>query len=740
MSRFRLISLLCVALALAACGGGSSTEQAMPSTGNNVPVTAPETMSDQPNILLIIADDQGLDSSAQYSLSDNPPVTPTIDALAVEGIVFDNVWATPACTTTRSTIITGQYGVSSGVLDIGDELPADSLTLQRFLASYEDSADYQSAVIGKWHLGGAGTNANYPSTVGIDYYAGSLSGSIPDYRDWDLTINGVTTNSNQYHTSAITDLAIDWIDQQSQPWFLWLAYVAPHTPFHLPPENLHTQTLSGTEEDISANPRAYYLAAIEAMDSEIGRLLSGMTDAERENTVIIYLGDNGTPGRAVDPSVYAERTKGSFTEGGLRVPMVVSGKGVTRQNVREDALVNSVDLFATIAELAGSSVTEVENSLSFASLLGTEGAALREYLYSDFEGDSVSGWTVRDTRYKLVALVSGQRELYDLSTDPTESTSLLAGSGDYAATVERLAAVATAIRQVDSGGEEGGGETLVIYITGEIFTRRSGNCQDYIDAYQATSMDVFRSVLFTANLTISGSAGKCIFRSNGVPNHDFNDGQQGFPNDLTEQSYYYEISASPSFAPAPTELAIGDDNGLMLNGVKIDLLAAACFGVGDEKTGCGNMNQPWRFDPMFPANGFRVDSHNAHVQPNGSYHYHGTPNAMFDADMPVESPVIGFAADGFPIFGSWFNDDGTIRKAQTSYRLREGQRAPVSGYATPAGDYDGTFRDDYEYVAGLGDLDQCNGMQVDGVYGYFITEQYPYIMACLKGQMDATFE
>jgi hypothetical protein len=81
-----------------------------------------------------------------------------------------------------------------------------------------------------------------------------------------------------------------------------------------------------------------------------------------------------------------------------------------------------------------------------------------------------------------------------------------------------------------------------------------------------------------------------------------------------------------------------------------------------------------------------------------------------------------------------------MRKAQTSYRLREGQRAPVSGYATPAGDYDGTFRDDYEYVAGLGDLDQCNGMQVDGVYGYFITEQYPYIMACLKGQMDATFE
>ena len=143
-----------------------------------------------------------------------------------------------------------------------------------------------------------------------------------------LTINGVTNRSTEYHTSAITDLAIDWIDSQARPWFLWLAYVAPHTPFHMPPEGLHTQSLSGTDADISANPRDYYLAAIEAMDTEIGRLLSGMSEAERDNTLVIYMGDNGTPSRAADRSVYADGTKGSFTEGGLRVPMVVSGKGV----------------------------------------------------------------------------------------------------------------------------------------------------------------------------------------------------------------------------------------------------------------------------------------------------------------------------------------------------------------------------------------------------------------------------
>jgi hypothetical protein len=252
-------------------------------------------------------------------------------------------------------------------------------------------------------------------------------------------------------------------------------------------------------------------------------------------------------------------------------------------------------------------------------------------------------------------------------------------------------------------------------------------------------MDVFRSVLFSGNLTISASAGKCQLQSNGVPNHDFNDGQQSFPNNLSEQSYNYQITASPVFASSNTALAIGNDNGLMLNGVKIDLLAAACFAVGDEKTGCGDMAQPWRFDPMFPANGFRVDSHNAHVQPNGSYHYHGTPNAMFAADTAVESPLVGFAADGFPIFGSWFDDDGTVRKALPSYRLKTGTRQAVSGYTTPSGDYDGSYRDDYEYIEGLGDLDECNGMLVDGVYGYFISDAYPYIMGCLKGQMDSSF-
>ena len=103
-------------------------------------------------------------------------------------------------------------------------------------------------------------------------------------------------------------------------------------------------------------------------------------------------------------------------------------------------------------------------------------------------------------------------------------------------------------------------------------------------------------------------------------------------------------------------------------------------------------------------------------------------------------PTRGWQLDvGFPIFGSWFDDNGTVRKALPSYRTKSGTRQAVSGYATPSGDYDGTYRDDYEYIENLGDLDECNGMQVNGVYGYFITDGYPYIMGCLKGQIDPSF-
>jgi len=175
----------------------------------------------------------------------------------------------------------------------------------------------------------------------------------------------------------------------------------------------------------------------------------------------------------------------------------------------------------------------------------------------------------------------------------------------------------------------------------------------------------------------------------------------------------------------------------LLNGVVVDILAAGCFGVGDGRIGCNDPDQPWRFDPLSPLSGFSVDSHNAHSQPDGTYHYHGEPNALYASNEAIVSPVAGFAADGFPIFGSYINDNGSVRTVQPGYRLRSGNRP--SGNGQPGGTFDGTYRDDYEYVEGLGDLDECNGRMVNGQYRYHITSTFPYVLACFKGVPDDSF-
>jgi len=272
-------------------------------------------------------------------------------------------------------------------------------------------------------------------------------------------------------------------------------------------------------------------------------------------------------------------------------------------------------------------------------------------------------------------------------------------------------------------------------ITDAILTGRAPSCADYVDTYSARATDVQGARTFAASVEITVSGDRCVISSNAVPNHDFN-ATGRFATRFAEQSQTYSVPISPTFAASPTALTLRYDNAVFLNGVKLDLLAAGCYGVGDGRIGCFNMSSPYRYDPMAPGAGFGADEHNAHTQPNGAYHYHGNPVALFEQDTPISpSPVIGFAADGFPIFGSYIADGNTIRPATTSYRLRSGRRP-----GGPGGTYDGTFVDDWEYVAGSGDLDQCNGMFQDGVYGYVVTEAYPHVIGCFMGTPDPSFQ
>jgi arylsulfatase A-like enzyme len=377
--------------------------------------------SSKPNILLIIADDVGLDAMPGYNIGSSKPSMPTVENLINNGIIFTNFWSNPTCTPTRSSILTGKYGFRVDVTQVGDELATSETSLQKYLN--DKNSTYNNAVIGKWHLS---ENPSHPTNMGVDYYAGLLSGATRSYSSWNFTQNGQTTTSEEYITTKFSDLAIDWLGTQSEPWFLWLAYTAPHTPFHLPPNDLHTfDGLPANQASIDANPLPYYLAMMEAMDSEIGRVLASLSASELENTLIIFIGDNGTPNE-VAQEYNSRRVKGTVYQGGINVPMIISGKGVSRIGQSENALINSTDLFATIAEVAGVTTSTIHDSQSFKGLLTDENSDTREYVYAEIGKDTGgSDYTIRNQTHKYIKFDNGNEALYNLSQNPLENPNLL---------------------------------------------------------------------------------------------------------------------------------------------------------------------------------------------------------------------------------------------------------------------------------------------------------------------------
>jgi len=392
------------------------------------------------NILLIISDDLGVDASMCYGKDNEVANTPNLKALCDRGVVFNNAWSNPICSPTRATMLTGRYsfrtGVGAQVVDTQPGIQLTEMTIPKILK--QAGTSYRSANIGKWHLSDRNNgNQDNPQMMGYDHFSGLIIGAVQDYNRWDKTINGVTSISENYITSENIDDAIAWANQGDSPWFMWLAFVAPHTPFHLPPANLHSQTgLSGDQNDIDANPLPYFHAMIQSMDTELGRLFSELGAETLANTEIIYIGDNGTPSIINQTSNRPRRGKGSLYQGGIHVPLIIAGPSVVDGGRTVDALVNGVDIFNTILEFAGvdlekelPSDREIDSKSLLPYLQDAQATPLREWIYSDFFGPPVpasqAGYTIRNDKYKFIHLDQNGERLYRIDTDPSESTNLL---------------------------------------------------------------------------------------------------------------------------------------------------------------------------------------------------------------------------------------------------------------------------------------------------------------------------
>lgn len=431
-----------------------------------------------PNILFIIVDDLGAEGTAVYPElagdSGQVPV-PNIEALAENGLVFDNAWSSPACSPTRGTVISGQYAHRTGVTAVGNVLPSSTVTIFDRLTS--DSPNYSHAFFGKYHVGGGSIDPvpgrSFPAASGIlqhvrdsgiTTFRGILGGGVADYFDWTtFDINAPAVANTTYATTALTDFAIDYIRQHEaekpeEPWFIYQSYNAPHaanggnSPYQVPPSELHSVDLSSVGNPA---PGSYatnipiYQANIQSLDTEIGRLL---VEVDFENTIVIFVGDNGTPPPVKDTGTKLRNAKGSVYEGGVRAPLIIAGAGVTRRG-REDALVVSSDYYATILELAGVPLSQANNSYSLKPLLSDEAASTgRTHSFTEITNGNGGNkrWAIKDSRYKLLN-DNGSWGLYDLEADPQESTDLYS-SAEHAAARASLEAEIDALKPQAPGG------------------------------------------------------------------------------------------------------------------------------------------------------------------------------------------------------------------------------------------------------------------------------------------------
>jgi hypothetical protein len=228
-----------------------------------------------------------------------------------------------------------------------------------------------------------------------------------------------------------------------------------------------------------------------------------------------------------------------------------------------------------------------------------------------------------------------------------------------------------------------------------------------------------------------------FIESDGIPSHPTGEfPNPGNPNTISEQSYRFRVPVRGSLNNETTPLG-HSPFGVAINGVPFDP-GTAEFWNGDPR---------WCYEAMYLGSRLGLDQNNAHVQPNGAYHYHGIPTGLMESLRKAGQPtLIGYAADGFPVYGPYgykiSNDPKSqLKKLKSSYRLKSGTRP--NG---PGGYYDGAFAQDYEFVRGLGDLDDCNGRlgttseYPTGTYYYVITDSYPYIPRGFKGTPDISFK
>ncbi|SMD45772.1 Arylsulfatase A [Aquiflexum balticum DSM 16537] len=403
-------------------------------------VTQSESSKPKPNILLIFTDDQGYHDVSYYGTKDIQ--TPHIDALRNEGMRMDYFYAnSPVCAPSRASLMSGRYPDHVGVPGLIRSTPENSWGYLDprtvLMPAMLKTAGYHTAHIGKWNLGFE--SPNLPNEHGFDHFHGWLEDMMEDYwihrrhgRNY-MRLNKEIIDPEGHATDLFSQWSVDYIKEMGKsddPFFLYLAYNAPHFPVQPPEEWL--VKVKNREPDIS-DKRAALVAFIEHLDDGIGKVVKALKESgQYENTLIIFTGDNGGHLPDLANNGPLRDGKQSMYEGGLRVPTVISWPGKIKPGTISDQVNLSMDIFPTLAEVAGVDLNHEVNGRSFLpTLMGQTMEEIGRPLYfvrreggTRYGGKAYHALRLGD--WKLLQNSPYQpMELYNLKEDPREENNII---------------------------------------------------------------------------------------------------------------------------------------------------------------------------------------------------------------------------------------------------------------------------------------------------------------------------
>jgi len=405
---------------------------------------APAAADDRPDLVLIVADDLGwrdIDASVP---------TPNLDWMRRNGIRFRRAYSNPNCSPSRYTLLFGRYAFRDdlgtivrgqgmgGLPDVENPgAPVRRVSLPEVLKA----GGYATAAFGKWHLNNElqGIVAELPRAHGFDRFLAGMefnAGLEGGYSSWPRIDDGHTQQSSEYSTRAIADAFAQWWRAEPGRKFAYVAFNAPHSPFHVPPPDLLPAGYV-----VGPALRHKYEAMIVALDTKLGDVLAAVDLAR---TLVVFVSDNGTPGgmnpsqNVAAPDQNPMKLKGTVFEGGVNVPMIAVGGALGETGVDCDTLVNTTDFFRTFAQLARVDLRRVLpagyalDSQSFRSSLLRPRAPDRPRTWAFAEIYKPNGPVypktlrrrmVTDRRFKLIEQADKQL-FYDLLLDPLEEAPL----------------------------------------------------------------------------------------------------------------------------------------------------------------------------------------------------------------------------------------------------------------------------------------------------------------------------